>query len=197
MVPTVGHRSARSAGRSGEAIARISRVRCSPPSSVEVRPIALTSRNSPQRFPVVHLFRTYKQKAGGSSPSTPTSVRRGPGRGPCTNTGGHRANIARAVRDGPRAQDVRTLRSRACVVRRRVTSAVRPCQSAGMIGCRIAALEAATQGVNRTRGRPKRVDWGGRIARVRVAVVWRTRLSSRAVLRRSRNSRGRTTDQLW
>ena len=95
----VGHRSARRASRLRAAIARFSRVRCSSPSSVDVRLASLTSENRSQWFAGIHLFRTYKQKAGGSSPPTPTSVRLRSGGDTCANAGGHRAYIARAVRD--------------------------------------------------------------------------------------------------
>ena len=53
--------SVRSVSRLGGTIARFSRVRCSSPSSVEVRPTTLTSRNGSLSSAVVRLGRTYKQ----------------------------------------------------------------------------------------------------------------------------------------
>ena len=57
----VDRRSVRIATSPGEVIARFSRVRCSPPSSVEVQPTDLTSRNGSRASAEVRLFRTYKQ----------------------------------------------------------------------------------------------------------------------------------------
>jgi len=53
-------------------IARFSRVRCSSQSSVAARPAGLTSQNGSWSSAVIHLFRTYKQGVGGSSPPAPT-----------------------------------------------------------------------------------------------------------------------------
>lgn len=70
MVPYVDRRSVHSASMLGGPIARFSRVRCSPSSSVEVRPPWPAETVIFVR--AFHSFRTYEQKVGGSSPTAPT-----------------------------------------------------------------------------------------------------------------------------